>query len=138
MAFYNEVRITAITAIPTAPPTPRCQDRPYTPYNYNVVIIWRMDRLTFEWDQNKSTLNEKKHGISFDEARSVFADEAGRLIADPDHSEDEDRFVLLGMSVKLRILVVCHCYRRGDAIRIISARKADRAERKQYEAQRYA
>ena len=68
----------------------------------------------------------------------VFADEFGRLIADPDHSQDEDRFVLLGMSVLLRVLVVCHCYRNGDTIRIISARKADRSERTQYEGYKYA
>lgn len=97
-----------------------------------------MDGFGFEWDHAKSALNEKKHGISFEEARSVFADEFGRLIADPDHSEIEDRFVLLGMSARLRMLVVCHCYRHLNVIRIISARKADRSERDQYEGHRHA
>jgi len=97
-----------------------------------------MDGLKFEWNEAKSASNEKKHGISFDEAKSVFSDEFGRLIADPDHSEDEDRFVLLGVSAKLRVLVICHCYRQGDTIRIISARKADKLERLQYERYRHA
>jgi|SRR3989304_1955961 len=97
-----------------------------------------MKGLTFEWDKAKSALNEKKHGISFEEAKTVFADEFGRLITDPDHSHEEDRFVLLGMSAKLRILVVCHCYRHGDTVRIISARKADRSERTYYEGYRHA
>jgi len=89
--------------------------------------------LTFEWDPDKDKENQSKHDVSFDEARSVFYDEHTRLIYDPDHSEEEDRFVLLGMSAKLNILTVCHSYRvDGAVIRIISARKAVSREREQY------
>lgn len=92
-----------------------------------------MSALTFEWDHRKAAANLKKHGIAFEEAQSVFFDEQARLIDDPDHSEDEDRFVLLGLSSSLRLLLVCHCYRReGDVIRIISARKATARESKHY------
>lgn len=87
--------------------------------------------LRFEWDDHKATANLKKHGISFDEAKSAFYDERAKLIDDPDHSEDEDRFILLGLSHSLRVVVVCHCYRgNGDVIRIISARKATTRESK--------
>ena len=68
-----------------------------------------MSTLRFEWDNSKATANEKKHGVTFDEARSVFFDERARLIDDPDHSGDEDRFILLGLSSTLRVLIVCHC-----------------------------
>jgi len=86
--------------------------------------------LVFEWNEEK---NRRKHGISFEEARSAFLDENARVIPDPEHFEEEDRFVLLGLSASLRILVVCHCYReRESVIRIISARKADREEQRQY------
>jgi uncharacterized protein len=89
--------------------------------------------LRFEWDARKSRVNRTKHGVSFEEAQTVFLDDHARLIDDPDHSDDEDRFVLLGLSSTLRALVVCHCYRRGGAvIRIISARKADPQERALY------
>ena len=89
--------------------------------------------MRFEWDQRKNAANRRKHGVSFEEAATVFVDEHALLIADPDHSEDEDRFVLLGLCSLLRMLVVCHCYREGeDVIRIISARKATRSERLQY------
>ncbi len=92
-----------------------------------------MSALTFEWDHRKAAANLKKHGIAFEEAQSVFFDERARLIDDPDHSEDEDRLVLLGLSSSLRMLLVCHCYRReGDVIRIISARKATARESKHY------
>ena len=85
--------------------------------------------ITFAWDERKAASNLNKHGISFDEARSVFSDEHARLIADPDNSDDEDRFIILGMSIQTRLLVVCHCYRESDRIiRIISARKATRRE----------
>jgi len=81
----------------------------------------------------------KKHGVSFEEAKTVFADDYGRLIPDPDHSQGEDRFVLLGVSNHIRTLMVCHCYREeGNAIRIISARKADKNEIKQYRDFRHA
>ena len=92
-----------------------------------------MSNLSFEWDARKSALNAKKHGVSFEEAKSVFVDEHAKLIDDPDHSEDEDRFVLLGLSSALRLLLVCHCYRgEGNVIRIITARKANANESKSY------
>lgn len=87
----------------------------------------------FEWNQEKAASNIKKHGVSFDEAVTVFWDKNALIINDPDHSEDEDRFILLGMSENLRILVVIHC-ERGNTIRLISARTATKQERKQYEA----
>ena len=84
---------------------------------------------TFVWDDDKADASCAKHGVTFEEARSVFYDADARLIADPDHSDDEDRFVILGFSQKPRLLVVCHCYRENDSvIRIISARKAIRKE----------
>ena len=91
-----------------------------------------MADLEFSWDAAKERANRRKHGVSFDEARSVFLDDNAKLIADPDHSDAEDRFVLLGLSYRLRALVVCHAYRDETEIRIISARKATRRERKQY------
>ena len=92
-----------------------------------------MHELRFEWDEAKSRQNVRKHGVSFDEARAVFLDERAVRFFDPDHSEDEDRFIMLGMSFTLRVLVVCHCYRQNDAvIRIISARKADKRETEHY------
>jgi uncharacterized DUF497 family protein len=92
-----------------------------------------MSELHFEWDQRKAAANEKKHGVSFEEARSVFSDERAKLIDDPDHSEDEDRFIVLGLSSTFRVLVVCHCYREeGNVVRIISARKATAKESKFY------
>jgi uncharacterized DUF497 family protein len=92
-----------------------------------------MSALHFEWDDEKATANVKRHGISFEEAKSVFCDERAKLISDPDHSEDEDRFVLLGLSETLRLLVVCHCYRgENHVIRIISARKATSKESTSY------
>lgn len=92
-----------------------------------------MNSLGFEWDENKNLSNQQKHGASFDEAKTVFADEFGRLIPDPDHSLGEERFILMGMSSQFRLLTVCHCERGSNTIRIISARKADKSERKQYE-----
>jgi uncharacterized protein len=98
-----------------------------------------MDGLKFEWNHRKDTANRKKHGVSFAEAKTAFFDENARVMADPDHSEEEDRFILLGLSSKLRLLVVCHCYREEkDTIRIISARKANRSERREYEGFRNA
>ena len=97
-----------------------------------------MAGLVFDWDEKKDASNTRKHGISFDEARTVFTDQYARLIADPDHSEDEDRFILLGTSINSRLLVVCHCVRLSDTIRIISARKADKRERAIYEEFRHA
>ena len=98
-----------------------------------------MDGLKFEWDRRKETANRKKHGVSFAEAKTAFFDENARVIADPDHSEEEDRFILLGLSSQLRLIVVCHCYRENqDTIRIISARKANRSEQREYEGFRHA
>jgi len=97
-----------------------------------------MSHLTFDWDPRKDAANRKKHDVSFDEAKTAFTDEFGRLIADPDHSADEDRFILLGTSIHSRLLVVCHCVRDGETIRIISARKANKRERKTYEEYRHA
>ena len=92
-----------------------------------------MDDQRFEWDEGKSRINLKKHGVSFDEARTAFLDENARVMSDPDHSTNEDRFILLGLSIRLRVVVVCHCYRENeDVIRIISARKATAAERNEY------
>jgi hypothetical protein len=102
--------------------------------SYAVVILPSVADLRFEWDEAKSTANTRKHGVSFEEARSVFYDERALLKEDPDDSHQEDRFVLLGLSATLRTLVVCHCYRQRDSvIRIISARRADRTERAAYE-----
>ena len=92
-----------------------------------------MAELRFEWDQRKNAANRRKHGVSFEEATAVFADDHALVIADPDHSESEDRFILLGFCSSLRMLVVCHCYQETEAVvRIISARKANRSERLQY------
>lgn len=89
--------------------------------------------LRFEWGPKKAVANLRKHSVSFDDAQTVFADENAKLIDDPDHSDEEDRFVLLGLSSSLRLLVVCHCYRsEGNVIRIISARKAEGHERNPY------
>ena len=76
-----------------------------------------------------------KHGVSFEEAKTVFYDENARLIDDPDHSGEEDRFILMGISQGLRILTVCHCYREDDRIRLISARKATRQEKQFYQGE---
>lgn len=92
-----------------------------------------MSNIRFEWDPGKAEANLRKHGVSFEDARSVFGDEYALLMDDPDHSDDEDRFILLGLSQSLRLLVVVHCYREADrVIRIISARKADAEERSSY------
>jgi uncharacterized DUF497 family protein len=98
-----------------------------------------MSDLRFQWDERKNRSNKKKHGVSFEEARTAFLDDNARLIDDPDHSEDEARFILMGVSELLRVLVVCHCYRETDEeediIRIISARRANHDERASYEEQ---
>ena len=92
-----------------------------------------MDTIEFIWDEPKNQLNINSHKISFEEAKTVFFDPNAKVIYDPDHSINEDRFIILGLSVSLNILVVCHCYREDDnIIRIISARKATTKERKQY------
>ena len=91
--------------------------------------------MNYEWDEVKAQLNIAKHGVSFDEAATVFCDEYGLVVFDEDHSDDEERFYLLGMSRKDRILLVAHCYRSNDIIRIISARKATIREKAQYKEQ---
>lgn len=92
-----------------------------------------MNGLEFEWDKRKETTNVKKHGITFEEARTVFFDESAIQFYDPDHSEQEDRFILLGLGLKPQILVVCHCFRESETVvRIISARKADKDEERAY------
>lgn len=96
-----------------------------------------MNRLKFEWDNNKEKINISKHNVSFDEAQTVFYDEYAVQFFDPEHSEREDRFLMLGTSFKLKILVVCHCFREEETIiRIISARKADKDETKAYWSER--
>lgn len=98
----------------------------YIKYIYNIYV-------KFEWDNNKQKINIKKHGIDFEEAKTVFYDEHALLIPDPDHSFAEERFVILGISKKTHLLTVCHCYRNNDdVIRIINARKATAEEKKQY------
>lgn len=90
--------------------------------------------IKFEWDETKNKANRFKHGIWFEEAQSVFDDLGGRLFVDLEHSNEEDRFLLLGMSSAVRLLVVVHCYRESDSvIRIISARKATKQETQFYE-----
>ena len=88
---------------------------------------------SFEWDENKNRINLEKHGITFEEASTVFFDDRAILFDDPEHSIDEDRFLLLGMSETAKVCIVCHCYRESDTvIRIISARKATRKEEERY------
>ncbi len=92
-----------------------------------------MGTIKFEWDENKNRINQKKHGISFDEAKTVFYDEEALVIDDPEHSEEEERFIILGLSSRANLLVVCHCCRDSDTvIRIISARKATKTETRYY------
>lgn len=93
----------------------------------------RMSEIRFEWDADKDKANLRKHGISFEEARTVFFDEHAVQFFDPDHSAQEDRFILLGMSFKLRAIVVCHCFRESETvIRLFSARRADKGEERDY------
>ena len=93
-----------------------------------------METIRFEWDENKNTINKRKHRISFEEAQTAFYDAEALVIPDPEHSQDEERFIILGMSRRANLLVVCHCYRESETvIRIISARKATRNESAQYQ-----
>ena len=97
------------------------------------MYIVHMIDMRFEWDKAKNRENMRKHGLSFEEAQTVFLDENAIRFFDPDHSQNEDRFIMLGMSFGLRVLVVCHCYRKGESvIRITSARKADKKETSSY------
>ena len=92
-----------------------------------------MSDIRYEWDELKNIANMKKHGISFEEAVTAFADENLMIMSDEDHSDDEERFIILGLSKNTGLLVVCHCYRESDeVIRIISARKATKTEDKLY------
>jgi uncharacterized DUF497 family protein len=100
---------------------------------HTTYVLFAMADLRFEWDPKKAAANLAKHGVSFDDAETVFSDETALLLDDPEHSDEEERYVLLGLSAKLRVLIVVHCYRERDAvIRLISARKADHLERRQY------
>ena len=102
-----------------------------TPHVYMYTV--HMGDLRFEWDEAKNRTNRRKHGISFEEAQTAFLDENAMRYFDPEHSGDEDRFLLLGMSWRIRVLVVCHCFRVDDSIvRIISARRADKKESNEY------
>ena len=93
-----------------------------------------MAEIKFAWDESKNRLNKRKHGVSFEEAKTVFCDENAVEFPDPDHSEREDRFLMLGVSYRLRVLIVCHCFREGDStIRIVSARKGTKKEIERYE-----
>lgn len=97
--------------------------------NYNIIV----EELRFEWDSNKNAINQKKHAVAFEEARTVFDDPDALVIDDPDHSEVEERFIILGFSRHANLLVVCHCYRESESvIRIISARRATVKEARQY------
>jgi len=101
----------------------------FTNNKYNV----HTNSIKFDWHPSKAASNQKKHKVSFEEAKSAYYDERAKLIDDPDHSADEARFILLGLSHLLRVVVVCHCYRGDDnVIRIISARKATTQELKAY------
>lgn len=92
-----------------------------------------MEAIKFEWDERKNQINQRKHGVSFEEALTVFYDEAALVRDDPEHSKEEERFVILGFSNKANLLVVCHCFRVSETvIRIISARKATKTESKYY------
>jgi len=89
--------------------------------------------LRFAWDERKNRANRRKHGVTFEEARTVFLDENARFMADPEHSDSEPRFLLLGISTRLRLLVVCHSHSESEeGVRIISARRADPTERREY------
>jgi uncharacterized DUF497 family protein len=92
-----------------------------------------MDNLQFDWDKGKAVLNKKKHGVSFEEAMTTFYDDDALEFHDPDHSHDEDRFILMGFSFRSRVVVVSHCIREsGDLVRIISARRALKHEAQKY------
>ncbi|MCL1851582.1 MAG: BrnT family toxin [Peptococcaceae bacterium] len=96
-----------------------------------------MEDIRFEWDENKNRINQSKHKVSFEEAKTVFYDMEAIVIDDPEHAEEEERFIILGLSKEAKLLVVCHCYRETETvIRIISARRATRSESTQYSKMR--
>ncbi len=113
---------------------PPFDERDSLPYVHTTCILnTAMHDIQFAWDPAKATANARKHGVTFQEAQTAFFDDLALVIDDPDHSEGEARFVLLGLSAAARILVVVHAYRADpDTIRIISARKANKAERTRY------
>ena len=117
-------------------PVCRCTNQDATPISPDTNLApyySNMDKIIFSQDDHKAADNLRKHGVSLEEAATVFIDGNARLLHDPDHSNDEDRFILLGLSSVIRLLVVCHAYRReGRKIRIISPRKANKQETKQY------
>ena len=96
-----------------------------------------MEDLRFEWDEKKNEINIKKHGVSFEEARTAFYDENSKVEYDEEHSIDEERFILIGKSIKEKLLFVVHCYRKAETIRIISARRANIGEQVKYEGGLY-
>lgn len=92
-----------------------------------------MEQILFEWDENKNEINKRKHGLSFETAREVFYDKSAILFDDPDHSDEEERFLIIGMIKSSKICIVSHCYRKSDTvIRLISAREATKKEKKIY------
>jgi len=91
-----------------------------------------VSQLRFSWNEQKARSNERKHGVSFEEAETVFLDDEALLLDDPDHSWDEKRFLLLGLSASSRVLLVCHCFLDEDTVRMVSARRATKPERRQY------
>jgi len=102
---------------------------------HTTYVHFDVSEIEFDWDARKASSNRRKHGVSFEEAASAFYDEGGLLLDDPDHSEDEERFILLGLSSQIRVLVVVHAYRGADSlIRIISARRATPSERDFYQS----
>jgi uncharacterized protein len=97
------------------------------------MYVVSMEGLQFIWDEKKNQANRRKHGVTFEEAQTAFFDERAKVYFDPDHSENEERFILLGVRYRLRTVIVCHCYREEELlIRIVSARKADRREQVDY------
>jgi uncharacterized DUF497 family protein len=109
-------------------------DVSYRPLANYILSRYYLDMLRFEWDERKNRSNRTKHGVWFEEAQSAFDDPNARLFRDPEHSEEEDRFILIGLSSGARLLVVVHCYRESDSIiRIISVRKATKKEVRFYE-----
>ncbi len=111
--------------------------RPHRSFHVHTEYVHSgMSRIEFEWDPRKGAANLKKHGVSFEEASTAFWDDHALVIDDPDHSLDEERFVLLGLSSNVRLVTVVHCFRgRDDVIRIISARRATPGEQSSYESQ---
>jgi hypothetical protein len=112
----------------------RFSEVPSGQFDHNPFHTYNVHMIKFEWNPGKASANMKKHGISFEEAKSVFYDDLAIQFFDDDSSESEERFILLGVSNESNVLIVCHCERQdGEIIRIISARQATKHERKFYE-----